>query len=48
MEGAAYPVVNGDGPRINQAAVIILQKRGKALLIRTLSRNPEHCIKAEL
>jgi len=48
MEGAAYPVVNGDGPRINQAAVIILQKRGKALQIRTLSRNPEHCIKAEL
>ena len=48
LEGATYPVINGDGPRINRASVIILQKRGKSLHLRTLSRKPENCIEVEL
>lgn len=48
LEGATYPVINGDGPRIYRASVIILQKRGKSLHLRTLSRKPENCIEVEL
>ncbi len=48
LEGATYPVVNGAGPNIQRASVIILQKRGKSLHLRTLSRKPENCIDIEL
>lgn len=48
LGGATYPVVNGAGPNIQRASVIILQKRGKYLHLRTLSRKSENCIDVEL
>lgn len=48
LEGAAYPVVNGDGPRIQRACVTILQKQGKKLHLKTLSKNPQNCIDIDL
>lgn len=48
FEGADYPVVNGDGPNIKGAAVVILKKTGNTLHLKTLSKNPEHCIDIDL
>jgi endonuclease/exonuclease/phosphatase family metal-dependent hydrolase/predicted phosphodiesterase len=48
LEGANYPVVNGDGPNIKGAAVVILKKTGNRLHLKTLSKNPEHCIDIDL
>ena len=48
LEGATYPVLIGDGPNIKGAAVTILQKKGNALHLRTLSRNPKNCVEVEL
>ena len=48
LGGATFPVVNGDGPNIKGAAVIILQKKGNALHLRTLSKDPNKCIDVDL
>ncbi|MBO7067665.1 MAG: metallophosphoesterase [Bacteroidaceae bacterium] len=48
LEGAAYPVVNGDGPNIQRAAVTILQKQGNKLHLKTLSRTSANCIDVDL
>ena len=48
LGGATYPVVNGDGPNIKGAVVIILQKTGNKLYLRTLSKKPENCIDIDL
>ena len=48
LGGATYPVVNGDGPNIKGAAVIILQKTDNKLHLRTLSKKPENCIDIDL
>ena len=48
LEGTNYPVVNGDGPNIKGAAVVILKKTGNKLHLKTLSKNPEHCIDIDL
>ena len=48
LGGATYPVVNGDGPNIKGAAVIILQKTGNKLHLKTLSKKPENCIDINL
>lgn len=48
LGGATYPVVNGDGPNIKGAVVIILQKMGNKLYLRTLSKKPENCIDIDL
>ena len=48
LGSATYPVVNGDGPNIKGAAVIILQKTGNKLHLRTLSKKPENCIDIDL
>jgi len=48
LEGATYPVLNGDGPNIKRASVIILQKKGDKLHLKTLSKEPKNCIEVEL
>ena len=48
LQGATFPVVNGDGPRIERASVTILQKKGGKLHLRTLSKKPENCIDIDL
>lgn len=48
LQGATFPVVNGDGPRIDRASVTILQKTGNKLHLKTLSKKPENCIDIDL
>ena len=48
LEGATYPVLVGDGPNIKGATVTILQKKGNALHLKTLSKNPNNCIEVDL
>jgi endonuclease/exonuclease/phosphatase family metal-dependent hydrolase len=48
LEGATYPVLVGDGPNIKGATVTILQKKGNALHLKTLSKNPDNCIEVDL
>lgn len=37
VDGCSFPVLNGGGPRLNESAVSILQKRGDKLHLRTLT-----------
>ncbi len=48
LEGATYPVVNGDGPRLERATVMVLQKKGNALQLKVLSRKKKSCITIDL
>ena len=48
LEGATYPVVNGSGPRMQNATVTILQKKGNALQLKVLSKEKKNCISIDL
>ena len=48
LEGATFPVVNGGGPQLKRATVTILQKRGNALHLKVLAKNPANCLDIDL
>ena len=47
-EGNNYPVVIGGGPKMEEATVMILQKRGKEMTLLVLNTKGETMLKLDL